>query len=34
MLDFFLTVSYVHLNPLVFGSYLDIDPSNFMLDQS
>ena len=31
---FCLTVSCVHLDLLVFGSYLDIDPSNFMLDQS
>ena len=31
---FCLTVSYVHLDLLVFGSYLDIGPSNFMLDQS
>ena len=31
---FCLTVSYVHLDLLVFGSYSDIDPSNFMLDQS
>ena len=29
-----LTVSCVHLDLLVFGSYLDIDPSNFILDQS
>ena len=29
-----LTVSCVHLDLLGFGSYLDIDPSNFMLDQS
>ena len=31
---FCLTVSYVHLDLLVFGSYLDIDPLNFMLVQS
>ena len=31
---FCLTVSYVHLDLLVFGSYLDIDHLNFMLVQS
>ena len=34
LLDFCLTVSCVHLDLLVFRSYLDIDPSNFMLGQS
>ena len=33
MLDFCLTISYILLDPLVFGSYLDIDPLNFMLVQ-
>ena len=32
-IEFCLTVSCVHLDLLVFGSYLDIDLSNFMLDQ-
>ena len=30
---FCLTVSYILLDLLVFESYLDIDPSNFMLVQ-
>ena len=30
---FCLTISYVLLDLLVFGSYLDIDPLNFMLVQ-
>ena len=31
---FCLTVSCIHLDLLVFECYLDINPSNFMLDQS